>query len=417
MSESDTQMGSTRDQSHDPCSDFRVAHRLEPTEGIEEVQRVDMIGMAHSQDLAFSWPSPGWGSIDWSTTPCQERFDQNDTVREATSVIDQPKLLGENPHPYDIEWSAFLQSPLGIQASLPGARSRNTPSPSKELGPSRSSTRIPTEDSFGEDTLGREDLVQTQVASCDLDVPQGTYKGEDMNAILLPIQSLHLQFEAYLKYSSTNRSDFGDHTRRDFLDAVEGNWIRHEVEDLLCCVYEDVARTIRKRQGARLELVASPCRDHPSVPTLQDEEPILRAMDGSVTPYHVGTVLKSKLLIETPTGRLRIHLRTPSAAQSPIKGLETLGLSFMPIAHVRTNGITASFQRDTGSNPACQISRSIRTFNVVPQDSAIVQCVSRNDLAGVQALFDRREASPLDVDPCGFSLLSVSSQGSSIAKG
>lgn len=54
------------------------------------------------------------------------------------------------------------------------------------------------------------------------------------------------------------------------------------------------------------------------------------------------------------------------------------------------------------------ISPHITTFNIVPDESDIIQCAVQNDLRGVQRLFESRKASPQDVDSRGFSLLSVS---------
>ncbi|KEF60190.1 uncharacterized protein A1O9_05040 [Exophiala aquamarina CBS 119918] len=49
---------------------------------------------------------------------------------------------------------------------------------------------------------------------------------------------------------------------------------------------------------------------------------------------------------------------------------------------------------------------TIRAFNVVPQNSEIIQCVTVNDLKGVRRLIEQKKASPRDVDPEGTSLLS-----------
>ena len=50
-------------------------------------------------------------------------------------------------------------------------------------------------------------------------------------------------------------------------------------------------------------------------------------------------------------------------------------------------------------------------LNLVPESSEVIRRVSRNDLLGLQKQFDNREASPLDVDPRGYSSLSVSLTG------
>ena len=73
----------------------------------------------------------------------------------------------------------------------------------------------------------------------------------------------------------------------------------------------------------------------------------------------------------------------------------------------RTIGLRVSFALDTSSF-GCRISPHIQTFNVVPVGSSIISCVMQNDLEGVKKLFAEGQASPLDVDPKGNSLLQVS---------
>jgi hypothetical protein len=50
---------------------------------------------------------------------------------------------------------------------------------------------------------------------------------------------------------------------------------------------------------------------------------------------------------------------------------------------------------------------TIRTFNVVPDDSEIMQCVMMNDLDGFRRLISENKASPTDVCSQGLSLLNV----------
>lgn len=50
----------------------------------------------------------------------------------------------------------------------------------------------------------------------------------------------------------------------------------------------------------------------------------------------------------------------------------------------------------------------LTTLSVVPYDSKIMQYVKKGDLKSVRDLLERKLASARDVDPGGFSLLSVS---------
>ena len=79
----------------------------------------------------------------------------------------------------------------------------------------------------------------------------------------------------------------------------------------------------------------------------------------------------------------------------------------IPYDYRRRIGLSVSFVLDL--HPfGCRISPHITTFNVVPVGSSIIECVIQNDLEGVMKLFSERQASPLDVDPKGNSLLQVS---------
>ena len=79
----------------------------------------------------------------------------------------------------------------------------------------------------------------------------------------------------------------------------------------------------------------------------------------------------------------------------------------IPYDHRRTIGLSVSFVLDLHQF-GCRTSPHVTTFNVVPIGSAIIDCVISNDLEGVMKLFSEGQASPLDVDPKGNSLLQVS---------
>ena len=79
-------------------------------------------------------------------------------------------------------------------------------------------------------------------------------------------------------------------------------------------------------------------------------------------------------------------------------------ISFMPWATERTTGVHARLSRMMGGPAA---NPQINTFNVVPDESAIIQCVCKNDLRGAQTLFDLEAASARDVDSRGRSLINV----------
>ena len=70
-------------------------------------------------------------------------------------------------------------------------------------------------------------------------------------------------------------------------------------------------------------------------------------------------------------------------------------------------GVSAEFTKPWNTLVKSQISPFLKTSNVIHQESKIIICLRGNDLQGVRRLLERKEASPLDVDERGFSLLSV----------
>lgn len=101
-----------------------------------------------------------------------------------------------------------------------------------------------------------------------------------------------------------------------------------------------------------------------------------------------------------------IELGTAGSGCYPV-GSDVITVWSIPNTYQRTIGLSVSFALDVSSF-GCRISPHIRTFNVVPIGSSIIRCVVQNDLEGVKKLFAEGQASPLDVDPKGNSLLQVS---------
>ena len=88
-------------------------------------------------------------------------------------------------------------------------------------------------------------------------------------------------------------------------------------------------------------------------------------------------------------------------------GSDVITVWSIPYDYQRTLGLRVSFALNF-HRFGCRISPHIKTFNVIPVGSPITECVMQNDLEGVTKLFTEGQASPLDVDPKGNSLLQVS---------
>ena len=190
-------------------------------------------------------------------------------------------------------------------------------------------------------------------------------------------------------------------------------WLLNELENLLCWSYEASARAIRQRQSARngaLEDTYSKRSDiHNDDYNTLGTEMDLRRRSSILSGQQ--TKLTSAWSSHMPNGTLNIRLRTVTPQHLILDGKKSpsvLEISSIPIMANRTTGISAVFINPLSNNRGPRISPQIRTFNVVPEGSEIILCVRNNDLQGVRSLFDLGKASPSDVDPRGFSLLSAS---------
>ena len=190
-------------------------------------------------------------------------------------------------------------------------------------------------------------------------------------------------------------------------------WVLNELENLLRWSYEASARAIIQRQLARngaLNVSTSERSEmhNDNYNTLGTETELHRR---SLTLSGQQTKLTSAWSSHMPNGTLNIRLRTMTPQHLILDDKESpsvLEISSIPIMANRTKGISAVFINPLSKNQGPRISPQIRTFNVVPEVSEIIQCVQTNDLQGVRSLFDLGKASPSDVDPRGFSLLSAS---------
>ena len=239
------------------------------------------------------------------------------------------------------------------------------------------------------------------------------FEGSNPEDLVLPLHLLKKSFPSRLARDSLG--DYvGNVSLANFFDLVNILQLPFEIEDLLCQCFEMSARSIRERQTVRAgrEPGISNCSKSLKVSTQRSrsysddriglDETMILGMGGQVTHHLMWAVSK---------GKIKLHLTSKS--DRPMAGLESrrqymLRVSFMPTDDKRTTGITINFQRTQDALLRNVLSRRIKSINVVPKDSEVIQCISRNDLRSLRVLFDKREASPLDVDPQGRSLLSVS---------
>ncbi len=230
-----------------------------------------------------------------------------------------------------------------------------------------------------------------------------TCAGFDPSSALLPLllMKAHLEqdffSDPYWKYFSR-----GSNLAR-LLDTVQSEWLRLELDNVKCWIFETESKNIRQHQaGRRIGKSASPFDESREPSTHRRRSGDRIGINGKVQ------------IIETSYARSRSHKGVLQVTRGHFlnrgtlaNASEALTVSFMPKDCRRTTGLHVAFFNVMSEIRGPRISPRMRTFNVVPDDSKIISCIKRNDLNGLQTLFDKREASPTDVDPRGFSLLSV----------
>lgn len=224
--------------------------------------------------------------------------------------------------------------------------------------------------------------------------------------LVRPLQQLEKQFVISLDQNLLNSTCAGSSLNILF-ELTHSEWLRLKVEDLVCWSYLASLKGVQQRQAARSALGSG---TGPNLPSWDGSSPSGQDITKNVFEPELPAKDTSYFLRHSRKGVLRIQLSTTSKesiddndSEPPTK----VTISFMPKAKKRTIGVSATFTKSWNTLVESRISPYIKAFNVLPQGSKIIQCVSDNDLQGLRKLFDGKKASPLDVDQWGFSLLSV----------
>ena len=235
----------------------------------------------------------------------------------------------------------------------------------------------------------------------------------DPNAIVGPLDFMNSHLLDSLNYPLLDWYTFNGSTLSDLLALLHSETLLLGVEKLLGEAMEARAKAIRQRQAARQEVGGSHASDATVNKSMLSEAEIVSGKHREVwkqLEYASRTKDSSYLHSVTSGWALRaeyvplVNDNINRGAQGPT-GL--LKLFSSPRTRQRTTGVLVTFIPYKEDSPVPCLSPYIQTFNVVHQDSEIIQKVSCGDVQGVRRLFDAKLASPLDVDPYGFSLLSV----------
>ncbi len=209
---------------------------------------------------------------------------------------------------------------------------------------------------------------------------------------------------------ASQKFEYGNSILSDLFCPQWCEWLCFEVEELLDSYLERSLRATRKRRGARFQGTL------PSGYDLYHDES-RQAFESSDEIERLPKPAKGTVLTKlretfscrfpTPMGLVVFQVREAPSCLTDEDGINSnslITISFMPRTTKRTLGLCAQF---FGLVDRPAISRQINTFNVIPDDSEIFQCIRRKDLRGVETLFYLGAASASDVNSQGISLLQV----------
>ena len=308
----------------------------------------------------------------------------------------------------DIDFSMFLNSPDRPSSVSSSSRSKSNPRKSVErrsISPFRPTNH---NDTFRENR--ESDLVSKSTGAVDQALDLVTAESSEAELIvsrLLLLKSLVFP----LSNTAFQKSEYQETSLSELFCSHWCEWVSLGIEELLDLYLEESLRSVRKRRTERNQIsLSSGCSFN-----LNERRQGFECSNGAQRPSNtfeatVATKMRTVFFRScfTPMGRVVFKFtKGPSSpvGEEAIDSNYLITISFMPRAIERTLGVCVRLSRILGG-PA--IPPQIRPLNVVPDDSAIIQCVRKNDLRGIQTLFDRGEASARDVDSRGISLLYVS---------
>ena len=308
----------------------------------------------------------------------------------------------------DIDFSMYLNSPHRPSTASSSIRTGRNPGRSVErisISPFRLTDH---DDKYGENRefipVSRDTAANNQALD---PVTEEDSEAELIVSLLLLLKSL-----VFPHFNTVSQKyEYGKSILSDLFCSRFCEWVCLDVEELLDLYLEESLRSIRKRRTAMVQSSLPlgcnlnrnersqgfECLDGPQ--RLSDFIEATVATKMRTTFFRYCSTLMGQIVFKVKQGP------SNSVGEEGVDSNHLITISFMPRSVERTPGIRVRVSRMIGG-PA--ISPQIDTFNIVPDDSAIIQCVRKNDLRGIQTLFDHGAASARDVDPRGISLLHVS---------
>ncbi|MCJ1405080.1 hypothetical protein MMC11_008306, partial [Xylographa trunciseda] len=356
--------------------------------------------------MDFSVPVLGPNHLlSWDDGPHNLETEQHHITWEAYGSVMTYATTKSSLGHSDNSLSCFLNSPptedhelnmrgLEFESSPKSPRSLRSPSRGVVMLQSRTTNPVNAHPSC---ELSSTIFPKATVYEQGLD--HAIFLSTDPEMVIMSLLLLQKAISPLLGASTHKVRYINSSTSRDLANIVDSNWLRSEIENLVCLGHEAASSSIRQRQALK------PSRESGENAELLVED---HSNDVLASLTHAPRSKCSDYFVyNLPTGNLRIQLNEVSKEHSGFVNGEIsykTQVYFVPNPQICTTGVSAFFSRINmthGSVPA-----QITTFNVVPQDAEIIRCVSKRDIEGVRRLFDRKQASARDVDPDGFSLLS-----------
>ncbi|MCJ1284711.1 hypothetical protein MMC26_004047 [Xylographa opegraphella] len=241
-------------------------------------------------------------------------------------------------------------------------------------------------------------------SACEPGLDTIGFCGTDPNMVTVSLVLMQKAFLTLLATGTENATLWeaparGTLARLTLADMVNSDWLQFEIENLVCLGHETASRFIRERQASRSCQLTDGNAER-SVENHSNKVP--RSSSRAQRSKRIGYCVN-----DLSTGKLRVDLNVVSNKTSNIPNQELsyrTQVCFVPKPHICTTVVSALFSRfnmTQGSVPA-----QITTFNIVPYDAEVICRVIQGDVQGVRRLFEKKQASPRDVDPDGSSLLS-----------
>ena len=115
-------------------------------------------------------------------------------------------------------------------------------------------------------------------------------------------------------------------------------------------------------------------------------------------PFPVG-------FLQTKTTRILSHDSPATNSGENNTGIIQVTITLLPFRWLSSRGYTVTFDKVLHSGNAISWMPGLRCYNVVPDDSMVIQACLERDVVALQKLFQYRQASPFDVDSTGATLL------------